>query len=63
MHAYPCSVVICRLSSRFDSPGLISNTLVNVYPIADALFTATETHVIHRIDKETLNTLDTVSDF
>ena len=39
---------------------MTDNTVVNVYPIGDALYACTENNAIRRIDRNTLETMDTV---
>ncbi|KAK3593225.1 hypothetical protein CHS0354_012303 [Potamilus streckersoni] len=57
----PCKNIFQRFLSYFqadDSPR--DNTNVSFYPVGDELYATTETHIIHRVDPDTLDTLGTV---
>lgn len=56
----PCKNLFQRFFSYFKQEELTDNTLVNLFPIGDALYTATETNFLNRIDPDTLERLDKV---
>ena len=60
IESWDITLLICRFLSRFEAPEMTDNTLVNIYPVGDALYTSTESSVIHRIDKDTLDVTDKV---
>lgn len=56
----PCQNIFQRFLSYFVHDEN-DNTIVNFFPMKDELYSATESHFIHRIDPETLDTLDRVN--
>ena len=59
---YSYIFLIFRFMSRFtELDSKHDNTIVNFFPLKDELYSATETNFIHRIDPETLDTLEQVA--
>ncbi|CAH1775295.1 unnamed protein product [Owenia fusiformis] len=51
----PCKGFLDRFLSKFK-PSVSDNNNVNIFPIGDGVYTATETSLLRRIDHETLDT-------
>ncbi|XP_022246246.1 beta,beta-carotene 9',10'-oxygenase-like isoform X2 [Limulus polyphemus] len=60
-HPDPCKTLLQRLMSMFVLDDFTDNDLVNVVPYGDEIYAHTETPFIHRIDPNTLETLDRVN--
>ncbi|XP_053379605.1 carotenoid-cleaving dioxygenase, mitochondrial-like isoform X2 [Mercenaria mercenaria] len=56
----PCKNIFQRFLSVFETDELTDNTLVNVFPLKDGLYTATELVYLNKIDPETLDRVDKV---
>ena len=57
----PCQNIFARFFSRFWRKEVpLDNTLVNVFPMKDKMYTASETNFIFEIDPKTLETLKRV---
>ncbi|XP_063218959.1 carotenoid isomerooxygenase isoform X2 [Bacillus rossius redtenbacheri] len=58
----PCQTIFNRISAVFSPDETMSdNAMISVYPFGDELYTFTEIPVIHRIDPNTLETLERVN--
>ncbi|KAK3105429.1 hypothetical protein FSP39_025126, partial [Pinctada imbricata] len=57
----PCKNIFQRFFSTFVPPSLTDNTAVTVWPQGDRVFASTETHIIHEIDPQTLDTIGSVN--
>ncbi|XP_074645275.1 beta,beta-carotene 15,15'-dioxygenase-like [Tubulanus polymorphus] len=51
----PCKNIFQRFFSKFTKAETTDNTSVNIYPISDELYAATETKFLRQIDPETLD--------
>lgn len=56
----PCQNIFQRFLTRFISEDSTDNCLVNFFPLHDELYATTETQYIHRVDPETLDSLERV---
>lgn len=49
-------MLISRVASLFSPKEVSDNSMISVYPFGDELYAFNETPIIHRINKETLDT-------
>lgn len=56
----PCQNIFQRFLSSFKEGEKSDNTIVNFFPLKDELYSATESNLIHRIDPDTLETIEQV---
>uniref|UniRef100_A0A0A9W8E1 Beta,beta-carotene 15,15'-monooxygenase n=1 Tax=Lygus hesperus TaxID=30085 RepID=A0A0A9W8E1_LYGHE len=57
----PCKSIFRRFASYFEKSEPTDNCLVTVYPYNDELYALTETVMIHRVDKQTLDSIRRVN--
>ncbi|RZF31954.1 hypothetical protein LSTR_LSTR012424 [Laodelphax striatellus] len=57
----PCKSIFDRFSVLFNPGEMSDNAMISIYPFGDELYAFAETSVIHRIDAETLDTLERVN--
>ncbi|XP_039284885.1 carotenoid isomerooxygenase [Nilaparvata lugens] len=57
----PCKSIFERFSVLFNPGEMSDNAMISIYPFGDELYAFAETSVIHRIDSETLDTLERVN--
>ncbi|XP_069113793.1 beta,beta-carotene 15,15'-dioxygenase-like isoform X2 [Argopecten irradians] len=56
----PCKNIFQRFFSYFTRSDPTDNTSIMVWPLRDRLFASTETHYLHEIDPDSLDTIDKV---
>lgn len=59
-YADPCKTCFQKFFSYFQAEEITDNTLVNLFPLGDALYACTESNFINRIDDQTLEKLEKV---